>query len=72
MIIEKRKRGRPATGKKHVLTISVGVTQDVHDFVSHMAKSCGCAKNRWLLNIVKKEMSRSKNAAAWRKVVEND
>lgn len=72
MRVEKRKRGRPATGRKHVLTISVGVEKDVHDFVSHMARSNNCAKNRWLLNLVKKEMTRSKTAAAWRKVVAHD
>ncbi|CAB4132148.1 hypothetical protein UFOVP136_55 [uncultured Caudovirales phage] len=55
---EKRKRGRPATGKKHTYTINVGVDQDVHDFVSIMAIQCDCAKNKWLLNLVKKEMER--------------
>lgn len=68
MTVEKRKRGRPATGRKHVLTISVGVEKDVHDFVSHMAKQCNCANNRWLLNLVKKEMKRVK----WRKVVADE
>jgi len=67
MEIEKRKRGRPATGRKHVMTISVGVEKDVHQFVSHSAKQCNCANNRWLLNLVKKEMKRTK----WRGVVEN-